>query len=483
MPNADVLRVLSGISSVLGLLSCLAYFFVLLLSKRAERSIRTTIDNTEPLLKADHIIRLIAKFKTDEARLQALERLLDWDRRTAEAFLSKVKGDVNVLELVSLEHQHDLSWLLMVGLIFLAIGVLGLLAQPKTPAQNTAAAPADSGNSAATTDSGASSLEDSQYNAQPNDRKSTNATTDFVGSSASSSEVENSPSVPDGLELYKGNANMIPKVPDGAGNWIIDPKLWPRGVEYISLEGCGGGGGGAGAGRARSDQGDYNQGPSGAGGAGSELVTYTYHLPVNGKVPIEFQGDGHGGCGGYSYHATCTAVPEGKNAPSEGEPGHKGVTVIVGRSLRFEGGEPGQVVPGWDWSKGHPTVQAPGGRLFTPGGNGGTHNIGMPTAGGATTQDYPGGMVGGVHIGSGGFAGAGGGSSLKGKGGDGGTAGSGTTTAAANDAKSGGPGGYCGGGGGGGSAAGGGFPGGNGGDGGPPWLKITVISSKKSPGR
>src|ERR1700760_3334871 len=134
MPNADVLRVLSGISSVLGLLSCLAYFFVLLLSKRAERSIRTTIDNTEPLLKADHIIRLIAKFKTDEARLQALERLLDWDRRTAEAFLSKVKVDVNVLELVSLEHQHDLSWLLMVGLIFLAIGVLGLLAQPKTPA-------------------------------------------------------------------------------------------------------------------------------------------------------------------------------------------------------------------------------------------------------------------------------------------------------------------------------------------------------------
>src|SRR3954467_7078180 len=455
MPNADVLRVLSGISSVLGLLSCLAYFFVLLLSKRAERSIRTTIDNTEPLLKADHIIRIIAKFKTDETRLIALERLLDWDRRTAEAFLSKVKGDVNVLELVSLERRYDLSWLFMVGLFFLVIGVFGLLALHKAPAQS-GSAPSGGGPSAATTDSSASSLED-------RGSATTDATTDFVGntdSSASSSEDENSPSVSDGLVIFEGNATKIRRVSDGAGKQIINPNFWLRGVQYIRVEGCGGGGGGSGAGRARSNQGDYNQGPSGAGGAGSEWVTYTYQIPANRRVPIEFQSDSRGGCGGVTDHTTCAAAPATKYAPNEGESGHKGVTVVFGGSFSFEGGEPGRVVPGWDWSKGYPPTQAPGGQHFTPGGNGGTHNIGMPTAGGET-QDHPGGMVGGAFSGSGGFAGAGGGASLKGKGGDGGTAGSGSTNYPANDAKSGHPGEYCAGGGGGGSAAGGDFPGGN----------------------
>jgi hypothetical protein len=273
--------------------------------------------------------------------------------------------------------------------------------------------------------------------------------------------------------VFNGFAKALPTLPHGNGR-IVDRSQWPAVVRTIRVDGCGGGGGGSGAGQA----GHNKLAPTGAGGAGAAWLTYRF--ASDGDIPVSFEGDGDGGCGGMLDKSRCPGIKDDRTSDAWGEAGHKGMTVIFG-TFKFEGGDGGAAVPSWrGWPYGIPTQQARGGQIAVRGGNGA---IGLDATAGDPIGKNSGGKVGqlsltpGCH---GGYPGGGGGASEKGNGGDGGKAGSGCAiwNGAVDDAGRGQDGGACAGGGGGGGAVSGDFGGGNGGKGGPAWLTITVETPK-----
>jgi serine/threonine protein kinase len=298
------------------------------------------------------------------------------------------------------------------------------------------------------------------------------ATREDVMSTSSGTAPPPPPSEPAEVLVYNGPATELARTRDGFLNLqaLGSPK-------FLRVVGCGGGGGGSGGGQAANDE----RGPSGAGGAGAEVVSYFYGpLDASSRIRILFdKNHGLGGCGGYADKNRCPTLSGIPVAPRIGQPGQKGRTVSLG-NLRFEGGDGGGVITGWDWSATLAPRQAVGGQHAVPGGNGGSPRIGEP-ADGHGTSESPGGKAGQPRTGpggQGGLPGAGGGASQLGTGGTGGQPGSGNTKhdGAANDAGDGGAGRPCAGGGGGGAASAGMFPAGKGGNGGQPWLVIYKVN-------
>lgn len=132
MPDPVALRTLAGVSSALGLLACLAYFFVFFKSRGAERSAREAIGDSG-LFNSSQLIEILAKFKSDEARLKALLQFTRMERANAEALLSKVKADISVGELRALSHRRDAFMTLVGGIVLLLFGALGLFAARDAP--------------------------------------------------------------------------------------------------------------------------------------------------------------------------------------------------------------------------------------------------------------------------------------------------------------------------------------------------------------
>lgn len=78
MPSANILSLITGISSFLGLLGFLAYLYFLLQNRRTERSVREIVEG-EGLFNANQVLEILKEFRDDTQRLKALKHLTNLD--------------------------------------------------------------------------------------------------------------------------------------------------------------------------------------------------------------------------------------------------------------------------------------------------------------------------------------------------------------------------------------------------------------------
>lgn len=125
--DPKLIEVLSGVSTLLGLLSLLAFFYLHLLLNRAERSVQELIGG-ENLFNAKQVLIIIEKFHDEQKRLEALKTLTAYDKARARDLLDKVKNNVDVhrLSLMSLGRYHKIAaicaafFLVLAGIAYLA---------------------------------------------------------------------------------------------------------------------------------------------------------------------------------------------------------------------------------------------------------------------------------------------------------------------------------------------------------------------------
>ena len=92
MPTVSVVSAVAGVSSLFGLLSLLAYFFI---GQKGQRT-GSVIDVMGHRVNLELEIELIKQFQTDGARLKALKQRHESNDALAQAILAKIKGNVDV---------------------------------------------------------------------------------------------------------------------------------------------------------------------------------------------------------------------------------------------------------------------------------------------------------------------------------------------------------------------------------------------------
>src|ERR1700722_13143073 len=120
----------AGISSILSLVAFMASLFVWLQSRQRQTSVVETIKG-EGIVDAERVVDILKQFRSDEARLQALEKVLGYDRARAEGVLEKVKpnGDAGKLSLVNQAHisrQLSKTGIFLLILALIPVGGLGI---------------------------------------------------------------------------------------------------------------------------------------------------------------------------------------------------------------------------------------------------------------------------------------------------------------------------------------------------------------------
>src|SRR5437016_480928 len=101
--NPAVIAAVAGISTLFGLLAAIALFFLHQQLRPVERSIREVAEG-EGLFNPEQVIKIIAEFKDEGRKLEALIRFTELDRVKAIALLSKVENNVNVGQLAQLSN-------------------------------------------------------------------------------------------------------------------------------------------------------------------------------------------------------------------------------------------------------------------------------------------------------------------------------------------------------------------------------------------
>lgn len=123
--SAQTITVLASVSSALGFLTLLAYFYLVSQFRRAERSVRETVEG-EGLFNSGQVLEILKQFSDDEARLKALAHLTSLDQNKAKAILHKIKSGVDVGQLQRLTYRHFISWAGLIGIVLLLLGLLGM---------------------------------------------------------------------------------------------------------------------------------------------------------------------------------------------------------------------------------------------------------------------------------------------------------------------------------------------------------------------
>lgn len=131
MASVSIVTALSGVSSVFGLLSLLAYLFIGQKGEKTDSIIDVMGHRVDLALE----IELIKQFGTDAAKLKALQKRHDHNDALAQAILSKVKGNVDVHHGAK---SHNRRYLIA-AVVFTILALLGFLSQflhdPPAPAK------------------------------------------------------------------------------------------------------------------------------------------------------------------------------------------------------------------------------------------------------------------------------------------------------------------------------------------------------------
>jgi hypothetical protein len=126
----EILTIVTGTSTILGLLSLLAYLFYsyrIREIEKSERSIKEVAEG-EGLFNAEQILQIIREFKDDNVRLNAIKQFANVQQKSGERLYSKIKPNINIVRLQSHDHRVFEKGSLVVGLVFLSLGLIGLLA-------------------------------------------------------------------------------------------------------------------------------------------------------------------------------------------------------------------------------------------------------------------------------------------------------------------------------------------------------------------
>jgi hypothetical protein len=89
-----IFKTAAGISSVLSLLAFLAALFAWLQSKKHERSIVGIVQG-EGIIKPKEVVNILKTFNSEEARITALDKIVDYDQSRAKAALKKIKPNID----------------------------------------------------------------------------------------------------------------------------------------------------------------------------------------------------------------------------------------------------------------------------------------------------------------------------------------------------------------------------------------------------
>lgn len=88
MLSTEILNVVMGASSFLGIAGLIAYLYFTLQIRKAEFSVRGLLDG-ESLFNAAQVLKVLAQFQDDSSRLVALKALTDYDTTKAVSILQK----------------------------------------------------------------------------------------------------------------------------------------------------------------------------------------------------------------------------------------------------------------------------------------------------------------------------------------------------------------------------------------------------------
>jgi len=97
------LTTVATVSGVLGLLSLMAYYLFQMQAQSSKQSLDSLLRG-EPPSNSKIVVQILAQFKDDDKRLEALKSLLGYDAEKAEGFLAKIKGQSHQCQ--SSQQQH-----------------------------------------------------------------------------------------------------------------------------------------------------------------------------------------------------------------------------------------------------------------------------------------------------------------------------------------------------------------------------------------
>jgi hypothetical protein len=122
MPWLKVLQIASGITTIMGLCAFVAVLYLWYASRQKERSIRQIVTG-EGIIRPESVVEILKQFSNEEARLEALQRILGHDTGLSEKIIKRIsKVDVGTF---SVEQQH--LWtrrLFVVGMVLLALSLV-----------------------------------------------------------------------------------------------------------------------------------------------------------------------------------------------------------------------------------------------------------------------------------------------------------------------------------------------------------------------
>jgi hypothetical protein len=125
----QILTIITGTSSVIGLLSLLAYLFYSYRIREIERSKRSIKEAAEGegLFNSDQIVQIIREFKDDSGRLDAIKQFANVQNKSGDRIYNKIKGNIDIVRLET-THQRTLrKGSLAIAIFFVVLGGTALL--------------------------------------------------------------------------------------------------------------------------------------------------------------------------------------------------------------------------------------------------------------------------------------------------------------------------------------------------------------------
>src|SRR5579864_509063 len=128
--SKDVLGIVAGVSSVLGVISLCASLYFYSLAQRKSTSLRTIIEG-DGLFNSEQIASVLKQFNDDRTRLEALQRLARLDQEKAARLIKKINDNVDITVLSRLETRGGIRYALVSGIIFLLLAGTAVISSPR----------------------------------------------------------------------------------------------------------------------------------------------------------------------------------------------------------------------------------------------------------------------------------------------------------------------------------------------------------------
>lgn len=134
MESAEIIKVVMGASSFLGLAGLVAYLYFTIQVNRAEASVRRSLEG-ESLFNAEQVLEILSQFSDSDSRLKALKTLTNYDSAKAASLLQKVEGNIDGVQLARTSAKSSQNAAIITAVVFLILTAAALvytLVSPKS---------------------------------------------------------------------------------------------------------------------------------------------------------------------------------------------------------------------------------------------------------------------------------------------------------------------------------------------------------------